>query len=101
MGDEIVRVQNLEVLRVDAENSLLYIKGAVPGKKNAYIKLTDAVKKHLPVEASVPAFFKQDAQITDNKGEEQVAVVAEENDKKVEDSQAVKQEDVATENTEK
>ena len=34
-GNETVTVQNLKVVKVDAENNLLLIKGAVPGSKNS------------------------------------------------------------------
>lgn len=37
MGDETVTVRNLEVVRVDAEQNLLLVKGAVPGGKNALL----------------------------------------------------------------
>jgi len=37
MGAEQVTVRNLEVARVDAENNLLLIKGAVPGPKGGYV----------------------------------------------------------------
>ncbi|MCE1229708.1 MAG: 50S ribosomal protein L3 [Firmicutes bacterium] len=37
MGSEQVTVRNLEVARVDAENNLLLIKGAVPGPKGGYV----------------------------------------------------------------
>ena len=38
-GNARVTVQNLEVLRVDAEKNLLYISGAVPGARNAIVKI--------------------------------------------------------------
>lgn len=44
-GNETVTVQNLKVVKVDAENNLLIIKGAVPGSKNSYIVVKPAVKK--------------------------------------------------------
>lgn len=44
-GNETVTVQNLKVVKVDAENNLLLIKGAVPGSKNSYIVVKPAVKK--------------------------------------------------------
>lgn len=37
MGAEQVTVRNLEIARVDAENNLLLIKGAVPGAKGSYV----------------------------------------------------------------
>ncbi len=33
MGNKKITVQNLEIVRVDAENNLLLVKGAVPGPK--------------------------------------------------------------------
>ena len=44
-GNETVTVQNLKVVKVDAENNLLLIKGAVPGAKNGYIVVKPAIKK--------------------------------------------------------
>tara|TARA_B100001250_G_scaffold331394_1_gene296512 strand:- start:303 stop:950 length:648 start_codon:yes stop_codon:yes gene_type:complete len=46
MGSKKVTVQNLKVIEVDEENSLLVIKGSVPGKKNSIILIKDAVKKN-------------------------------------------------------
>ena len=37
MGGEQVTVQNLEVLKIDKEQNLLIVKGAVPGAKNSYV----------------------------------------------------------------
>ena len=45
MGCEKVTVQNLEVVRVDAENNLLLIKGSVPGPKKSLVTIKEAVKK--------------------------------------------------------
>ncbi|MCH5350124.1 MAG: 50S ribosomal protein L3 [Oscillospiraceae bacterium] len=45
MGSEKVTVQNLEVIRVDAENNLIAVKGAIPGPKNGIITICDCVKK--------------------------------------------------------
>ncbi len=44
MGCDQVTVQNLEVVRVDAENDLLLIKGSVPGPKKSLITIREAVK---------------------------------------------------------
>ena len=33
MGDTNITVQNLEIVKIDIENSLLFIRGALPGKK--------------------------------------------------------------------
>ena len=45
LGSEKVTVQNLEVVKVDAENNLIAVKGAVPGAKGGYVVITDAVKQ--------------------------------------------------------
>ena len=45
LGCEKVTIQNLEVVKVDAENNLIAIKGAVPGSRGNYVVITDAVKK--------------------------------------------------------
>ena len=45
MGNEKVTVQNLEVVRVDAENNLIAVRGAIPGPKNGIVTICDCVKK--------------------------------------------------------
>ena len=45
LGAEKVTVQNLDVVKVDAENNLIAVRGAVPGAKGGYIVITNAVKK--------------------------------------------------------
>ena len=44
MGAEKVTVQNLKVVKVDAENNLIAIKGAIPGPKGGVIVIADSVK---------------------------------------------------------
>ena len=44
MGHVKVTVQNLEVVRVDAENNLLLVKGSVPGPKKALVTIKETVK---------------------------------------------------------
>ena len=46
MGNEQVTVQNLEVVKVDVENNLLLVKGAVPGPKKSMITIKEAVKSY-------------------------------------------------------
>jgi large subunit ribosomal protein L3 len=45
MGNEKVTVQNLQVVRVDADNQLILVKGQVPGPRNGLIYIRQAVKK--------------------------------------------------------
>ncbi|MFR7991721.1 MAG: 50S ribosomal protein L3 [Lachnospiraceae bacterium] len=44
MGCDKVTIQNLEVVRVDADNNLLLVKGAVPGPKKALVTIKESVK---------------------------------------------------------
>ncbi|MCY8335583.1 50S ribosomal protein L3, partial [Bacillus spizizenii] len=44
MGGEQITVQNLEIVKVDAERNLLLIKGNVPGAKKSLITVKSAVK---------------------------------------------------------
>ena len=44
MGAKRVTVQNLEVVRVDAEDNLILVKGAVPGPKKSLVVVREAVK---------------------------------------------------------
>ena len=44
MGAVKVTVQNLEVVRVDVENNVLLVKGAVPGPKKALVTIKETVK---------------------------------------------------------
>lgn len=45
MGNEKVTVQNLEIVRVDADKNLLLVKGAVPGARNGMVLVKAALKK--------------------------------------------------------
>ena len=44
MGSKRVTIQNLEVVRVDAENNLILVKGAVPGPKKSLVTIKETVK---------------------------------------------------------
>ena len=44
LGHERVTVQNLDVVKVDAENNLIAIKGAIPGPKKGVVVVVDSVK---------------------------------------------------------
>ena len=45
LGAEKVTVQNLEVVKVDVENNLIAVKGAIPGPKNGIVTVINSVKK--------------------------------------------------------
>ena len=44
MGAENVTVQNLSIVKIDAENNLIAIRGAIPGAKGGVVFITDSVK---------------------------------------------------------
>ena len=44
MGSRQITIQNLEIVKVDAENNLLLVKGAVPGPKKALVTIKETVK---------------------------------------------------------
>ena len=44
MGAEQVTVQNLEIVKIDTENNLIAIKGAIPGPKGGIVYVVDSVK---------------------------------------------------------
>jgi len=44
MGAKKITVQNLEIVKVDVENNLILVKGAVPGPKKSLVTLKETVK---------------------------------------------------------
>ncbi|CBJ36584.1 50S ribosomal subunit protein L3 [Ralstonia solanacearum CMR15] len=52
MGDVTRTVQNLVIVRVDAERKLLFVKGAVPGAKSGFVVVSPAVKAKPQVAAA-------------------------------------------------
>jgi large subunit ribosomal protein L3 len=44
MGAKKITIQNLEVVKVDAENNLILVRGAVPGPKKAMVTIKETVK---------------------------------------------------------
>ena len=44
MGDKIRTMQNIEIIKSDLENNLLYLKGSIPGSKNAQVIVKQSIK---------------------------------------------------------
>ncbi len=44
MGDKMRSMQNIEIIKSDLENSLLYLKGSIPGSKNTEVVVKESVK---------------------------------------------------------
>ncbi|MCB2056624.1 MAG: 50S ribosomal protein L3 [Novosphingobium sp.] len=82
MGDRARTQQNLEVVRVDDERGLIFVKGSVPGAKNSWLTVKDAVKEARHAEAPYPAGIKSAANsnetpaAADTPAEDTVAVEA-------------------------
>ena len=55
LGDERITTLNLEVAAVDVEKGLLMVKGAVPGGKNGWVMVRDAIKRDRHADAPYPA----------------------------------------------
>jgi large subunit ribosomal protein L3 len=45
MGDKFRTIQNLEIIKSDLENNLIYVKGSVPGSKNSFVLIQKNTKK--------------------------------------------------------
>ncbi|WP_445681091.1 50S ribosomal protein L3 [Radicibacter daui] len=58
LGDERVTVQNLKIVRVDAEAGVILVKGSIPGHDGGWVLVQDAVKKPLPEGAPFPAALR-------------------------------------------
>ena len=67
MGAKRVTIQNLEIVSVDDENGLILVQGSVPGPKNGWILLSDAIKKKTPDEAPFPAGLLEEKPSNENK----------------------------------
>ena len=61
LGQDRVTTLNMEVAAVDADRGLLMLRGAVPGAKNGYVMVRDAVKKARHADAPYPAAVRQPA----------------------------------------
>ena len=45
MGAETVTIQNLDIVKIDVENNLIALRGAIPGPKGGIVTITNSVKK--------------------------------------------------------
>ena len=55
MGDRRATQQNLRIVSTDAEEGLILVRGAVPGAKGGWVRISDAVKHSVPADAPFPA----------------------------------------------
>jgi large subunit ribosomal protein L3 len=61
MGDKIRTIQNIEVIKTDKENNLLYLKGSIPGSKNTEVLIKKSVKNinRMSIEEKIEQIEKQ------------------------------------------
>ena len=61
MGDKLRTIQNIEIIKSDEENDLLYLKGSIPGSKNSEVLVKKSVKniKKLTIKEKIEEFEKQ------------------------------------------
>jgi large subunit ribosomal protein L3 len=57
MGDERITTLNVEIAAVDAERGLLMVRGSVPGARDGYVFVRDAIKRKAPGGLPFPAAF--------------------------------------------
>jgi large subunit ribosomal protein L3 len=70
LGVETVTTQNLTVFRVDAERGLIMIKGAVPGSKQGWVEVRDAVRRPVPPTAPFPGAIRNTRTATTGPGDD-------------------------------
>ena len=61
MGDKLRTIQNIEIIKTDEENNLLYLKGSIPGSKNTEVLIKKSVKniKKLTMDEKIEVIKKQ------------------------------------------
>ena len=64
MGDKFRTIQNLEIIKSDTENNLIYIKGSIPGSKNSLVLIKKNSKK-----INKKNNFRKDCKITNRASE--------------------------------
>jgi large subunit ribosomal protein L3 len=67
MGDKFRTIQNLEIVKSDLENNLIFLKGSVPGSKNSMVLIQKNVKKIKKVTTleKIGKFQKESAKLAD------------------------------------
>ena len=86
-------IQNLTVLQINDVDDLLYVKGSVPGPKNGYLSVRDAIKSSLPENALKPAGLKENV-MTEVKESDHKKIVKDSEDKIKSENSEVKNEEL-------
>ena len=69
MGNKLRTIQNIEIIKTDSENNLLYLKGSIPGSKNTKVLIKKAVKniRKLTINEKIQVIEKQKKTTKKNK----------------------------------
>ena len=67
LGNKKVTIQNLKVLKIDLDNNIILVKGAVPGHKGSMISVFDSVKKKQEIKSD-----KNDVEISSKTNEQEI-----------------------------
>ena len=61
MGDKLRTMQNIEIIKTDEENNLIYLKGSIPGSRNTDVLIKKAVKniRKLTINEKIEVIEKQ------------------------------------------
>ena len=82
MGDKFRTIQNLEIIKSDIENNLIFVKGSVPGSKNSLVLIQKNIKK-INRNTTLEKSKKMEAQsASENKEKQKTAVKKETEEKK-------------------
>ena len=103
MGDKLRTTLGLEIIESDLTNNLLYLKGSVPGSKNTYVEIREAVKikKRETVAERVKKYFSNIEEMKSSKKDKKEAKTKEQPEKKADKQTAAKKEDNKKKDTEK
>ena len=71
MGDKLRTMQNIEIIKTDLENELLYLKGSIPGSKNSEILVKKSVKNTSKLTIIEKIKVAEDAKKTPDKKKKQ------------------------------
>ena len=83
MGDKFRTIQNIEIIKSDLENNLIFLKGSIPGSKNSIVVIKKNIKK-INKTSTIDKNIKAQATPTDKKTEEKKPKSEMKTDKKAE-----------------
>ena len=92
-------IQNLTIVEINDQDELLFVKGSVPGPKNSFLTVKDAVKFNLPENVKKPAGLKDDGQNNFKSSEENKIVEKTEPETNSENSEFENDESIVQQST--